>query len=446
VRIRSHTLASLVLGLPAVALLAGCGGGGGGGGFAQTSTTSQGGSQSGSSSGGNVTSGNTASGSTSAGSTPTGASSTSTSSGVATACAFPDGASPTGNFPFPQTNKFSRCTYPSSADPTLVCNAYKAWYNGITTTSGAGSNRRVYDKSFDSSNSTSEGIAYGMLIAVYMSDKLAFDAFWGYAQSHMSGGLMSWHIDPTGGTIDPHSATDADEDMAWSLIMADKQWGGSYLTAAKSMLGAIKSEFSASLPTDGDFSGASFTHPDYAAPDYSATFASVSGDSSWSSVSSAEYSAFSQHESSSGMIPDSLTNGNNFGFDACRAPWRTGVDYCWHGTASATSFLTPMISTFKSLASAATPFPGNLKLALSQQGQPVSGATVSGAAIGPAAVGAMMSSSNQAFIDSSWSFLTTYVKNAAIGGIYGASGDYFGDTLGMIGLLVLSGNFSDFTQ
>jgi hypothetical protein len=444
VRIRSYILASSVIGSSGIL---GCSNGTGGGGFgvsdSSTQSTDQSGNQSGSSSGATSVSTTNGGGTTSGTSTVTGGTSTSSTSGSAAACVFSDGASPSGNFPFPQARKYSGCTYPTTIDPTAVCNAYRAWYSGITTTSGAGSNRRVYDKTFDSSNSTSEGIAYGMLIAVYMSDHPTFDALWGYAQAHMSGGLMSWHIDPNGGTIDPHSATDADEDMAWSLIMADKQWGGSYLTAAKSMLGAIKSEFSNNLPTDGDF-GAMFTHPDYAAPDYSATFAATSGDTSWNNVSGAEYTAFSQHQTSpSGMIPDSLSS-SVFGFDACRAPWRTGVDFCWHGTSSATSFLTPMIATFKSLAGSS--FPGNLKLPLTQQGTLGSSPSVTGAIIGPAAVGAMISSGNQSFIDSSWTFLTTYVKSASVAGVYGTSGDYFGDTLGMIGLLVLSGNFSDFTH
>jgi Glycosyl hydrolases family 8 len=449
VRIRSYTLPS-TLAFVAAGGIAACanGTGGGGGSFSETSSGTESQSSSASDTTGNSTTTSTNGGSSTNGSSTAG-SSTAASSTASTAgsCAFTDGAAPTGNFKFPQARKYAGCTYPTTTSVAQVCNAYNAWYSGITTTAGAGSNRRVFDKSFDSGNTTSEGMAYGMLIAVYMSDKPAFDAFWGYASSHFSNGLMSWHIDPNGGTIDPHSATDADEDMAWALLMADKQWGGgTYLSAATGMLGHIKAEFSGNLPTDGDF-GASFTHPDYAAPDYNATFAAASNDTSWNSVSSAEYSAFTQHwNSSTGLIPDSITTSSDFGFDACRAPWRAGVDFCWHGSSSASAFLTPQVATFKSLAAAATPFPGNLKLHLSLAGQPVSGATVTGAIVGPAAVAAMMSSSNQAFIDSSWTFLATYVKNASMSGIYGSSGDYFGDTLGMIGLLVMSGNFSDFTH
>ncbi len=444
-RIRSYTLVS-ILGL--VGVVACANGGGGGGGFPDTSSSeSKSSSEQASSSG--VSSAASSGANTSTASSPSGSgASSATASSSSAGCTFVDGATPTGNFKFPQARHYAGCTYPTTMSAAQVCNAYNAWYSGITTTAGAGSNRRVYDKSFDNGDTTSEGMAYGMLIAVYMSDKPAFDAFWGYANSHFSNGLMSWHIDPNGGTIDPHSATDADEDMAWALIMADKQWGGgSYLSSATAMLGHIKAEFSSNLPTDGDFGGAAFTHPDYAAPDYSATFAAVTNDTSWNAVSAAEYSAFTAHwTASSGLIPDSIAMSSDFGFDACRAPWRVGVDFCWHGTSAATTFLTPEVATFKGLAAAATPFPGNLKLHLTLAGQPVSGATISGAIIGPAAVGAMMSSSNQAFIDSSWTFLATYVKNASVMGVYGPSGDYFGDTLGMIGMLVLSGNFSDFTQ
>jgi hypothetical protein len=155
----------------------GCSNGTGGGGFATTDTsnqtTDQTSDQSGSSSGG--TSATSTGGGNTSTSTTTGGSATATTSGSAAGCTFIDNATPSGKFPFPQGRKYAGCTYPTTIDTTAVCNAYRAWYNGITTADG--SNRRVYDKSFDSSNTTSEGMAYGMLIAVYMSDHPAFDAF-----------------------------------------------------------------------------------------------------------------------------------------------------------------------------------------------------------------------------------------------------------------------------
>jgi hypothetical protein len=325
----------------------------------------------------------------------------------------------------------------------------------------------VYDKTFDSGNTTSEGMGYGMLIAVYMGDKPTFDAFWQYVKSEFFNGLMGWHISSTGTALDQHSATDADEDMAWALLMADKQWGGSpssgggtYLSSATSMINSIKSsEMTGNLPTDGDYS-APVTHPDYAAPDYNAEFAMASGDSSWNAVSAAEYAAFeSARNASSGLIPDATTGtGNNiFGFDACRAPWRVGVDYCWHGngtqTFGATQFLGPMMMTFQGLAGAT--YPGTLELPLSLTGSPAAGATVTGtttqpsltgAISGPAAVAAMMSSANQAFIDSSWTWLKTYMARATMSGIYGEYGDYFGSTLALLAMIMLDGDFIDYTN
>jgi hypothetical protein len=49
-------------------------------------------------------------------------------------------------------------------------------------------------------NSTvSEGIAYGLLIAVYMNEQEMFDEFWKYEQMWLAGsGLMDWYINAAG--------------------------------------------------------------------------------------------------------------------------------------------------------------------------------------------------------------------------------------------------------
>ena len=51
---------------------------------------------------------------------------------------------------------------------------------------------------------------------------------------------MNWHIDTNGGTAARAPATDADEDMAFALMMADKQWGG-YASDASSLVSARSS-------------------------------------------------------------------------------------------------------------------------------------------------------------------------------------------------------------
>jgi endo-1,4-beta-D-glucanase Y len=291
---------------------------------------------------------------------------------------------------------------------------------------------------------TSEGMAYGMLIAVYMADKATFDALWQYVQAHMSAGLMSWQISSagvsTGGGV--NSASDADEDMAWALIMADKQWpGGSYLSEAKSLLGNIKSKEinGSNNVTDGDFTNAMSSHPDYAAPDYYKVFATVSGDSGWNAVYTAEYAQLTgAQNASTGLIPDTV-GGNTFGYDACRAPWRVGLDYCWSASPSAKTFLTPMMGYL--VGTVANGNVANIKIPMPTTGG--AGQNLSGAITGPAAVGAMLSASNQAFIDSSLTYLTTQVTNATAGG---SGANYFSGTLGLISMLALSGNFIDYTN
>ena len=97
-------------------------------------------------------------------------------------------------------------------------------------------------------STVSEGIAYGMLIAVYMGtkdDQMLFDDLWKYSQAHLNGnGLMNWAIASDGtGVTGTGGATDADEDIAFALLMADKQWGSAgslnYLNLAKAQINNI---------------------------------------------------------------------------------------------------------------------------------------------------------------------------------------------------------------
>jgi endo-1,4-beta-D-glucanase Y len=87
-----------------------------------------------------------------------------------------------------------------------------------------------------------------MLLAVYMDDQALFDELWMYEQLFLDDrGLMNWEIDATGTQIlgGGGAATDADEDMAFALVMADRQWGGkgqlsdTYLTNGKAQIEKI---------------------------------------------------------------------------------------------------------------------------------------------------------------------------------------------------------------
>ena len=113
------------------------------------------------------------------------------------------------NFPFPQNRQMSGCTYPTAYDNNDVMAAYTKWKADLVTSNGAGGFQRVQRTTVRRPraaigatplNSTvSEGIGYGMLIAVYMGDQTLFDNLWKYEQLHLdSNGLMNWSIDASG--------------------------------------------------------------------------------------------------------------------------------------------------------------------------------------------------------------------------------------------------------
>src|SRR5260221_602367 len=102
---------------------------------------------------------------------------------------------------------------------------------GRTTRAEAGGIRvvRPAAETGTGEDSVSEGIAYGMLIAVYMNDKAFFDGLWTYWRAHCENSapqppacLMTWRVGGAGGT---GTATDADEDAAFAMLMAARQWG-----------------------------------------------------------------------------------------------------------------------------------------------------------------------------------------------------------------------------
>jgi len=324
---------------------------------------------------------------------------------------------------------------------------YTLWKQTFVTcsTCSAKTGLRVRDPLGPPANRTvSEGIAYGMLISVYMGDKTTFDGLWTYAQAFLSNGLMAWQQDSTGANVngDSHSASDADQDMAFALAMADKQWsGGTYLAASKAMITAIHSnDLQGNQVRDGDY-GSGVTHPDYAAPDYYKVFASVSGDSSWTSaIYSAEYSVLtSAQDSTSGLIMDS-----SGAYDVVRAPWRAGLDYCWYGSSSAKTFLSKSVTWLANYASQHTSATyygvDSFKMAYTAGGN--WGSTSNACLTGPLGVSLMSGgASDQNVIDGSWIYLHKLVSSAT-----GASPNYFDGTLGMLSMLSMSGNMIDYTS
>ena len=128
-----------------------------------------------------------------------------------------------------------------------------------------------------------------MVLSAYYNDQATFDGLWKYAQSHLDPkGLMHWHISATNTVAGMNSATDADEDMAWGLVLASRRWPtGTYLDDAKKVIAVMATNCVAAdgLIKGGDSFGTNTrTNPSYYAPAYYRVFAKISGNTLWNTA------------------------------------------------------------------------------------------------------------------------------------------------------------------
>ena len=126
------------------------------------------------------------------------------------------------------------------------CNPGEWRVQRLETGNGQQNNCYGYATAPEENDTVSEGIGYGMIITVFMSSdknntKQYFDGLWAYYKARENGnGVMNWQYPYcTSG----NGATDADEDAAFALLMADKQWGSAgainYANEAKTLISNV---------------------------------------------------------------------------------------------------------------------------------------------------------------------------------------------------------------
>lgn len=90
-----------------------------------------------------------------------------------------------------------------------------------------------YIRAIDSNDIRSEGISYGMMIAVQMNQQTMFNRLWNFAVTHMlqrQNGTphhFAWQLNASSpySAIDSNPAPDGEEYMAMALIFAHNRWG-----------------------------------------------------------------------------------------------------------------------------------------------------------------------------------------------------------------------------
>ncbi|HET6149346.1 MAG TPA: glycosyl hydrolase family 8 [Polyangia bacterium] len=382
---------------------------------------------------------------------------------------------------FPQDSAMvGACPKPAGAAGKFLVDMYLRWKNTFVT-----NNPTRVVRPENGNDTVSEGIGYGMLIAVYMGDRTLFDGLYSYWTSHSAGGsastLMTWCI-PAGGGSCPATggtATDADEDVAFALIQAGKQWGSAtYTTAATAMVKqiyAVDIDAATGIPKGGsNYSSPNPTNPSYFTPAYYRVFAGIDTANPWNNVVTASYTALKANAATfgGGLVSAWCSNGcgqlaansgsaqpaddMKYQYDAHRVPWRFGLDACWNSTsanaADARTFLGANTAFFARQATngvgrvfsiyqsaGATPL-------VSTSSQPPATPN-SMSVVGTAAVGAMATASTnataKAFLDRAYRFIldASYTSDPASA----TTGyTYFNATVGLITALTMSGNFNNF--
>ena len=281
---------------------------------------------------------------------------------IAVVALFAGAASAAPAFPFPQNQAYPQGNTVKFASPSAIKAHFDTWKSCWYKDMGDGT-ARIISPNDSTEMSVSEGIAYGMLIMVYMSGSQGdyqseFNKLWAFWKKYAMGGGasgMKWHVNTNNGKADDGSASDAEFDAAVALVMASKQWGdASYLSDAKSLISWIKSN---DMTSDGSVKPGSnwnnYFNPSYSAIGAFHLFKEVSGDTFWDTAIKKTLSDASQcQDSKTGLVADwcdwsshkptqgnaAITNGVGFFDDACRTPWRMAWAYYWYGDTGAKAF------------------------------------------------------------------------------------------------------------
>ncbi len=89
----------------------------------------------------------------------------------------------------------------------------------------------AYIKDINYNDIRTEGMSYGMMIAVQLNKKSEFDRLWKWAKTYMqhqigaSKDYFAWHCKDDGTKISQNSASDGEEWFVMALFFASARWG-----------------------------------------------------------------------------------------------------------------------------------------------------------------------------------------------------------------------------
>jgi len=320
----------------------------------------------------------------------------------------------------------------------------------------------------------SEAMGYGMLITAFMAGhdpgaKKYFDGLYRFYKGHPSKNnprLMAWC--QVQGGANAHegsdSAADADIDIAYALLVAHRQWGSAgeinYLSEGKSMIDAIFADdinaraFSVKLGDDiaSDDPAFADTRSSDLITDHFRAFQRVTGRTEWSAVVDKSYSIMEtlqrNYSPETGLIPDFVRHVDNapapakpnyletkydgdYYYNACRVPFRVGLDYLLTGDPRSKALLGKMTRWVRQETG---DDPAKIAAGYSLSGRRIEKDEETGQMcfVAPFAVAAMADQKDQAWLDA---LSAAMIKRSP------DDADYFDGTIKMLCLLVVSGNW-----
>ncbi len=384
------------------------------------------------------------------------------------------------NFPFPKHVKYFMGTIrpnhitQEKIDQQVV-DFYKVWKKQyIHTTKDTSQAYVFFDEEGSKFQSVSEGQGYGMMIEVLMAGadpeaKKTFDQLFGYVLAHPSNPattLMAWSQlrDNKGKNIkESTSATDGDMDIAYALLLADAQWASAgkynYKDSAKKMLGYIMKDeinretYSILLSDAVESDSEDFydTRASDFMPLHFKVFEKATGDLRWRKVVDQNYELFikmqNRYSQDAGLFPDFITHINHiakpakpnyleskfdgyYNYNACRVPMRVAMDYLLTGDKRSQKMMGIINRWIKETTSGN---PDNISAGYTLGGDDIKGRKFEALSfICPFAVAAMIDSTNQLWLNNIWDYLTGFKL---------AEFDYYDNTIKMLCMLIISGNY-----
>lgn len=311
---------------------------------------------------------------------------------------------------------------------------------------------------------TSEGHGYGMIITVLMAGfdanaKNYYDGLYQFFDTHRSTGnneLMGWVVDNQESVNAYGSASDGDMDIAYSLILAHYQWGSSgainYLQEAKDMIskglkGSVVHTTTKRITLgDWDNNGYNTRSSDWM-PSHLQAYADVTDDAFWGEAKLKIYELVdvitANYASVTGLMPDFVVGetpepaspnfletiyDGEYYWNASRYPWRIVTDFAHYGSTKAKDAATKITSWIKD---ATTNDPSKIHPGYYLNGNKID-PTVdwnSLAFISPIVAACIADATNQNYLNAGWDYIRTY------------SYSYFGDSINMLCMLLISGNW-----